>query len=305
MPINKIKEPIYIIIPVHNRKEITLQCIKTLDGNGDLDRYYAVVVDDGSTDGTSEAIAEKYPNVIILKGDGNLWWGGAIEKGMRYAYQQRAKYLLWLNDDCYPTTGAIEGLVNICKNSKNAEIVSAQCLDPDTQEASYGGLIIGKYTLKSIYTQHGNIIQCDALNGNLVCIPRAVVKTIGFPDSDRFPHHLTDYIYTYAAKKAGFNVLLSSQFIVFCKNDNPYKSWFLSQKPLFLLWQSYFDPKSVNYRKILISAYTELLGNFGIYYFLIHRVIKFWIVFIFVFLFSHKNRLKIKFFLTKIKTIFS
>ena len=80
------KENVYIIIPVHNRKEITLKCLDTLKQNGDLDKYYVIVIDDGSTDGTSEAIQSLYPDVIILTGDGNLWWTGAIKKGMEYAY---------------------------------------------------------------------------------------------------------------------------------------------------------------------------------------------------------------------------
>jgi glycosyltransferase involved in cell wall biosynthesis len=50
------KEPIHIIIPVHNRKAITLKCLETLQNNGDLDKYHVIVVDDGSTDGTSLAI---------------------------------------------------------------------------------------------------------------------------------------------------------------------------------------------------------------------------------------------------------
>ncbi|MFP3345185.1 glycosyltransferase, partial [Halomonas sp. SIMBA_159] len=85
------------IIPVHNRKNITLKCLETLKQCGDLDRYYTIVVDDGSTDGTSEAITNLYPEVTILTGDGNLWWTGAIRKGMEYAYERGAEYFIWLN----------------------------------------------------------------------------------------------------------------------------------------------------------------------------------------------------------------
>jgi len=37
-----------------------------------------IVVDDGSSDRTAEEAAKNYPKVIILQGDGNLWWTGAI-----------------------------------------------------------------------------------------------------------------------------------------------------------------------------------------------------------------------------------
>jgi GT2 family glycosyltransferase len=73
-------QKIFIIIPVHNRKQITLNCLKSLSKNGDLGRYHVVVVDDGSTDGTAEAIQALYPDIVVLHGDGNLWWTGAIKK---------------------------------------------------------------------------------------------------------------------------------------------------------------------------------------------------------------------------------
>ena len=60
------KENAYIIIPVHNRKAITLQCLDTLEKNGDLHKYHVIVIDDGSTDGSSEAVKSFYPDVIIL-----------------------------------------------------------------------------------------------------------------------------------------------------------------------------------------------------------------------------------------------
>ena len=40
---------IYIIIPVHNRKTLTLDCLENLKTNGDLQKYHVIVVDDGSS----------------------------------------------------------------------------------------------------------------------------------------------------------------------------------------------------------------------------------------------------------------
>jgi len=72
------KQAFYIIIPVHNRKSLTLACLENLKTNGDLQKYQVIVVDDGSCDRTSEEVTANYPEATILKGDGNLWWTGAI-----------------------------------------------------------------------------------------------------------------------------------------------------------------------------------------------------------------------------------
>ena len=51
-----------LVTPVHNRRDITLQCLRSLsriDRTG-LD-IHITVVDDGSTDGTGDAIREQFP----------------------------------------------------------------------------------------------------------------------------------------------------------------------------------------------------------------------------------------------------
>ena len=80
---------IYIIIPVHNRKALTLVCLENLKTNVDLQKYQVIVVVDGSSDRTAEEVAENYPEVTILEGDGNLWWTGAIFHSVQIRLKSR------------------------------------------------------------------------------------------------------------------------------------------------------------------------------------------------------------------------
>jgi GT2 family glycosyltransferase len=59
------QKAIYVIIPVHNRKALTLACLENLKTNGDLQKYHVIIVDDGSSDRTAKKFAENYPEVNI------------------------------------------------------------------------------------------------------------------------------------------------------------------------------------------------------------------------------------------------
>ena len=81
------------IITCHNRKEKTLTCLTDLMNQDvisgiDLNVY---LVDDGSTDGTGDAVKQNFPHVNILQGDGTLYWNG----GMRFAFSEAMKNDKW------------------------------------------------------------------------------------------------------------------------------------------------------------------------------------------------------------------
>ena len=91
---------IAVLLTCLNRKQKTLACLEALfsqvlPAHVDIS---ACIVDDASTDGTSDAVRQTYPKVKIFSGDGNLFWNGnagAFSKAMK----DDPDYYLWLNDD--------------------------------------------------------------------------------------------------------------------------------------------------------------------------------------------------------------
>jgi GT2 family glycosyltransferase len=238
---------VYILIPVHNRKTITLTCLETLQHHGDLDRYKVVVIDDGSTDGTAEAIQVSFPQVIILKGDGHLWWTGAITLGMEYAYQQEANYFIWLNDDTLPDSATLSYLVSACASSSR-RIVTAQCYaDYSYSQPTYGGRLVGGCKLETLAARPGQTCLCDVCSGNLVCLPRSLVDTIGYPPSLQTPQAWGDVVYTWWATKAGFTIHVLGDATAICPNNPLEEGWSLSRIPMKQRWQMLTSPKSSIY----------------------------------------------------------
>jgi GT2 family glycosyltransferase len=241
------QKSVYIIIPVHNRKSITLNCLENLKQNGDLPLYHIVVVDDGSTDGTAEAIQSLYPEVTMLFGDGNLWWTGAIALGMKYAYEQGAEFLIWLNDDCKFPANTLSDLVRFCQDNQGT-IVGCQGADTNNPTlVAFGGKRKTWQGYRFIDVPTGQTIPCDLLSGNLVCLPRSVIHKIGYPDAALVPHYGGDSLFLIRAKKAGFQIFVDRRHEVYSLPGEPKlypQNWLLdSEEPLKIL-KLVFVPQS-------------------------------------------------------------
>ena len=91
---------IAVILTVYNRCEVTIKglrllkfCIDNLHGHFMVDIF---MTDDGSNDGTYDAVTKEFPDVNIIKGDGNLFWSGGMRKAWRAAIDTKKKYDYYL-----------------------------------------------------------------------------------------------------------------------------------------------------------------------------------------------------------------
>ncbi|PZD72426.1 hypothetical protein C1752_03593 [Acaryochloris thomasi RCC1774] len=235
---------VFIIIPVHNRKSITFSCLKHLREIGDLCRYQIVVVDDGSTDGTFTMLEEDFPEVTVLSGDGDLWWAGAIVRGMEYAIEHGADYFVWLNDDTFPSVGTIKRMVAECAEHTKI-IASAQCYSAQNlQYPTYGGHKKSLTSTRLIFTPKNSLVECDCLSGNLVCFPKIVVDQLGFPPADKLPHCLADIAYTWQAKKYGYRLRVIGDATAVCEFNPSEEGWASSPISMKARWKEIFTLKS-------------------------------------------------------------
>ena len=91
---------IEIVTPVHNRREETLQCLRSIKRSDSTGlQIHIIVVDDGSTDGTAEAIAKDFSDVQIAAGDGELWYTAGTNRGIEAALKHDPDYILAINND--------------------------------------------------------------------------------------------------------------------------------------------------------------------------------------------------------------
>jgi len=86
---------ISVVIPVHDRRALVGRAVCSVLGQS-LPPHEIIVVDDGSTDGTADAVREEFPAVTVLAGDSNLGVSHARNRGIDHA---SGEWIAFLDSD--------------------------------------------------------------------------------------------------------------------------------------------------------------------------------------------------------------
>lgn len=202
---------LYIVIPVFNRKDFTRDCLLSLQKQTNRN-FEVVIVDDGSTDGTSDMIKTEFPETHVLYGDGSLWWTASVNMGIKFSLERGASSVMTLNNDVIATEDFIEKMIRWSEKYPDS-LLGAMALEAKSKKPIYGGERLNWRRNKSIKLL--NIIpkenqkglhEVSYFPGRGLLIPRKVIEKIGLFAQDKFPHYFADYDYTSQAKIKGFKV---------------------------------------------------------------------------------------------------
>ncbi len=222
-------EPIRIalVAPVHNRREITLQCLRSLervDKRG-LD-VHAIIVDDGSDDGTSDAIHANFPNVEVVQGDGNLWFTEGTNVGIRAAKKFDPEYLLLINDDQIFDEHFLQFLVFTARANPRSVVGPLLLLwdephkvfqvDPRWETLSGGWRHWYRQTIRTVPDRTWHV---EAIVGNCVLVPATAIAENGPMNSKRYPN-FGDAEFTPRLRKNGWQLLIDPRSKVFVQPNN-------------------------------------------------------------------------------------
>jgi len=117
-----------IVMPVWNRVELTRDCLTALAGLKDQPEYELIVVDNGSTDGTTDFLRQLSGDVRVIVNEENLGFAKACNQGAAAA---RGKYLVFLNNDTIPQPGWLTALVAEVDNHAEVGVVGSKLLYPN------------------------------------------------------------------------------------------------------------------------------------------------------------------------------
>lgn len=229
-----------VLLTVHNRRDKTISCLEKLYACR-VPEGYAIDVyltDDGSTDATADAVKQKYPDIMIIAGDGNLFWCRGMNEAWKAAVATPTEYcgFLWLNDDTFLFEDALMTLYETISLHPDSLVGGAVCSKVDGH-MTYGGLGADEVLLPL----SGEPRKVVYLNGNVVFVPYSVYEKTGTLDG-RFLHGIADYDYSLMAAEYGFGVYMAARYVGNCESHYRFPDWCNWRVPLLRRFKALNSP---------------------------------------------------------------
>ena len=248
-----VRSMIEVVIAVHNRRAITLRCLELLAQQVGV-TFRTTVVDDGSSDGTSEAIRARFPQVDVLRGDGSLWWAGATNLGIQHALNRDtpAPYLLLLNDDVEFDSDYLACMERCAMTHPDCLIGSLAVYGEDPERVFWGGQAAPYREYRFGYVRRdctSGCVPAQELPGRGMLVPRDVFDRIGLLDAQAFPQYSADTDFSWRARKAGYRLLCcwDTAVVATASQTGPGSPLRRGQDPLYVFLSSFWNARSPNY----------------------------------------------------------
>jgi len=202
---------IYILTAVHNELEDTKRLLRSIYSQT-YKNYDVCLIDDGSTDGTSDFLQKNYPLVDVLKGNGSLWWTTCLNLGLNKILKiaNKEDFIWIINNDCYFDRSVLQNLLTYEERIGHGKyIVGSVIIDSKTKKIFDDGVGIDWERMK--FKSGGT----DALSTKGTLYPINVFKQIGIFDAKHFPHYFSDYEFSIRVKRNGYYLTVCRESKIF------------------------------------------------------------------------------------------
>lgn len=273
---------IAILIPVFNHLDYTKTCLHNLNSTlqeADIrENFPVIVIDDGSTDGTSEWIGKHFPDVELLLGDGKLWWSGGINRGAKHAVDNlKCDYVLLWNNDIQIDRAYFLSCLRLAESYDNDTLLGSKIYaDPERKTIwSMGGYFHPKSGKTGMHAfmvpdseEYNKPVEVDWITGMGTLVPVNVIHKIGYWDEKDFPQYHGDTEFTYRAKINGFRNVIHPEMVIWNDITNTGLSHQDNFKTLLKLLS---DKRSLYYLKVNLKFHKKYATSIFAYWFLIDR----------------------------------
>jgi GT2 family glycosyltransferase len=201
---------LFAVVLNWNGGEDTLAALESLSG------VETVCVDNGSEDGSPDAIAARFPGVELIRTGVNLGFSGGNNVGIRRALARGADWVLLLNNDAVADAGLPEALAAAAVARPDAGVLACKVFFADPPDVlMYAGgrvnLRLGYWGRQDGFGQRDDgrfdvLRDVDRATGAAMAVSRAAIERAGLLDESLFAY-AEDTEWCLRIREAGFGVV--------------------------------------------------------------------------------------------------
>jgi GT2 family glycosyltransferase len=212
-----------IVIVNWNTRDYLMGVLASIRQHPPAAPYEVIVVDNGSTDGSPDAVEAAFPDVTLIRNAGNEGYARGNNQGMERA---QGRYVLLLNPDVVVGENALNRALAYMEARPDVGAIGAKLIGSDGQiqrsvrgfptpwavacEALGLSRLFPKSRLFAAYRMGWFTydVECevDQPMGTFLMIRRSVLDVVGVLD-ERFPIFFNEVDWCFRAKKAGFRIM--------------------------------------------------------------------------------------------------
>lgn len=207
-----------IVIPVYNKFDLTMQCLRSIYDRVPTSYDYEVIVVDNASSDAMPALAEM-AGLKYLRNDTNLGFVDGCNFGAKSA---RGEYLIFLNNDAMVTEGWMENFITTMENYPAAGIVGSKIIYPDGRLQEAGGIIYkdgtgnnyGKNDHPDRY-QYNYLREVDYCSGASIIIRRSIFEKLKGFDTLYRPAYYEDTDLAFRVRQLGLKVYYQPLSVIY------------------------------------------------------------------------------------------
>ncbi len=265
-----------LVIVNWNTKELLLACLQSLATNLDHPSHEIWLVDNASSDGSVEAVAERFPEVKIIRNERNLGFAAANNKALRLMH---GRYALLLNTDTIVTPGAIQQLYRFLEENPRVGMAGGQLLNRDGSKQNsianfptIPALLVNETILRLLWPtkypskrqRYLEPLAVDSCIGACLMVRKAAMDEVGGLDERYFFYfEETDWARAMAAQGWGVYFVPSAEIFHLQGQTAGYSAktrimFYRSRNSYFKKWH----PRT--YRPMVAVVFARLLVNLAL-----------------------------------------
>ena len=196
-----------------DRREDTLACLESLAKNT-YSNHQAIVLDNASTDGSVQAIRNRFPNVRVIGLPVNQGYAGNNNVGIQAALEDGADWVFVLNEDTILSEDCIENLLYVAESDPQIGIVGPMIYHHDEPNIiqSAGGWLnncweaghIGENEYDNGQYKLPRLVKW--VSGCAILVRRTAIERTGMLDS-RFFYYWEETEWCLRVSRAGWKIL--------------------------------------------------------------------------------------------------